>query len=402
MLLNMGIKPLYKEPKIIRAARGWFIALYYLKPDGSGFKRFEFSGGINYIKDLKERERQIQQMLKYLKKELNRGFNPFFPDLEERYKAAIEEKKESISKSERKSDRWTLEQGLKVYMDHCREKNLSENTLKTYGTYIENFQTWLSENNLLSMTCDLVDENLVRRFLNDSDGVWLPRTYNNHLAFLRRFFDKLAKLEKKEHPTVKYVADLSDIEDKLTRAEKNRYYSANVAERVKKELDKDDAMYNYVKWIFYSCMRPREIRHLQIKHIDLGVRQIKVPAPTAKTGDRFVPICDELLEMILEMDLDRFPLDYYVFGDKGKIGEEIASRDYYAKRYKPIKERLGLDDKYTLYGWKHTRVVNLVLAGFTDNEIMTLTGHSDYKSYQAYKRDLMVDSSKMKGKTISI
>lgn len=36
---NMGTQPKYKEPKIVRAKRGWFIALAYLRPDGQGYKR---------------------------------------------------------------------------------------------------------------------------------------------------------------------------------------------------------------------------------------------------------------------------------------------------------------------------------------------------------------------------
>lgn len=43
-----GIK--YKDPKIVRAAKGWFVALYYEYPDQAGeYKRFEISAGINYI-----------------------------------------------------------------------------------------------------------------------------------------------------------------------------------------------------------------------------------------------------------------------------------------------------------------------------------------------------------------
>ncbi|MEL7587833.1 MAG: hypothetical protein AAGU19_14085 [Prolixibacteraceae bacterium] len=40
------------------------------------------------------------------------------------------------------------------------------------------------------------------------------------------------------------------------------------------------------------------------------------------------------------------------------------------------------------------------MTGFTDNEVMSLTRHSDYKSFMAYKRELMVDTSAMKEKTI--
>jgi hypothetical protein len=48
------------------------------------------------------------------------------------------------------------------------------------------------------------------------------------------------------------------------RAEKNKYYSPVVAEKVKSELINDPEIYNYSKWIFYSCMRPKEIRHLKV------------------------------------------------------------------------------------------------------------------------------------------
>lgn len=51
----MGQNLKYKEPKIIRAKRGWFIALYYMRPDKSGYKRFEFSGGVNYITEVDKR-----------------------------------------------------------------------------------------------------------------------------------------------------------------------------------------------------------------------------------------------------------------------------------------------------------------------------------------------------------
>ena len=206
---------------------------------------------------------------------------------------------------------------------------------------------------------------------------------------------------KKVNNKVKYSIDLSDLELKKDRTEQNRYHSPLVAERIKKELVKDPNLYAYVKWIFYSCMRPREVRLLQINHIDIEARQVKAIAPTAKTGDRFIPICDELKELIISMGLLKLPLNYYVFGRDGQPAAEMIRMDYLSKRYKLIKKKLELDDKYTLYGWKYTRVVNLLMAGFSDNEVMSLTGHRDYKSFMTYKRELIVDTSAMKGKTIA-
>lgn len=401
-----GIK--YKDPKIVRAAKGWFVALYYEYPDQAGeYKRFEISAGINYIHDLKEREKEAQILLKEVKRVLQAGFDPFMTPLENeitesitRQIEAIKEVEEAKTEAERG---WTITEGIKQFQEYCTKKNLSHNTIRTYDTFINNLTGWLEETEQTELIASELTEDTIFEFVNQQfdEEEWSPRTYNNHLKFFYTLFSRMEKLEKKLNKTIKYHIDLEDIELKKDRAEKNRYYSPVVAQKVKRELAKNESLYNYVKWIFYSCMRPREIRLLQINHIDIEARQIKAIAPTAKTGDRFIPICDELLDLIKSMKLMKYPLNYFVFGGKdGRPAKEKLSRDLFTNGYKLIKDKLGLDNKYTLYGWKHTRVVNLLMAGFTDNEVMSLTGHSDYKSFMAYKRELMVDTSAMKGKTI--
>ncbi|MEL7585261.1 MAG: tyrosine-type recombinase/integrase [Prolixibacteraceae bacterium] len=403
-----GIK--YKNPKIVRAKKGWFVGLYYEYPGQTGkYKRFEISAGINYIHDLQEREKEAQILLKEVKLALQAGFDPFMTHLENEFIESIAQKVEAIKKVEaaeaeaEAGKRWTIKEGIKQFQEYCTSKNLSHNTIRTYDTFINNLLAWLEETEQTGLNASEVTEEKIFEFLNQEfdEEEWSPRTYNNHLRFFTTLFSRMEKLEKKQNKGIKYQIDLQDIEMKKDRAEKNRYYSAVVALKVKKELAKNESLYNYVKWIFYSCMRPREIRLLQINHIDIQARQIKAIAPTAKTGDRFIPICDELMALIKSMKLMKLPLNYYVFGGKnGKPGKERLSRDLFTNSYKLIKDKLGLDNKYTLYGWKHTRVVNLLMAGFTDAEVMSLTGHSDYQSFMAYKRELMVDTSAMKGKTI--
>lgn len=401
-----GIK--YKDPKIVRAKRGWFIGLYYEYPDQAGkYKRFEISAGINYIHDLQEREREAQILLKEVKRVLQAGFDPFMTNLENEFVDSISQKVAAIKQVEEAKTEaakgWTITEGIKNFQDYCTNKNLSPNTIRTYDTFINNLLAWLEETEQTELIASEFTEDKIFEFVNQEfdEEEWSPRTYNNHLKFFSTLFSRMEKLEKKQNKGIKYQIDLEDLELKKDRAEKNRYYSAVVALKVKKELSKNESLYNYVKWIFYSCMRPREIRLLQINHIDIQARQIKAIAPTAKTGDRFIPICDELMTLIKSMRLMEFPLNYYVFSGKtGKPGDERLSRDLFTTKYKSIKDKLGLDNKYTLYGWKHTRVVNLLMAGFTDAEVMSLTGHSDYQSFMAYKRELMVDASAMKGKTI--
>src|SRR5690606_33201392 len=180
----------------------------------------------------------------------------------------------------------------------------------------------------------------------------------------------------------------------------NRYYTPTVQEQVKNEARKAPRLYNYIRWIYYSCMRPKEIRLLQVKHIDLTASQIKVTGPTGKTGERFVPICDELYDLIRELGIMKLPLNFPAIGRGGITSEYSANKDTFSESYRPIKEKLGHDDKYALYGWKHARVVNLLMAGFTDAEVLSLTGHLDYESFKAYKRSFKLDSTPMQGKTV--
>lgn len=400
---NMGKKPKYKEPKIVRAKRGWFIALYYLQPDESGYKRFELSGGINYIHDVEQKEKEIQDMLKYLVQELKNGFNPFFPDLESEYKNAVEIKKNNIVNAESLSNFWVVSTALDNFSEDCRSRNLAPKTIKTYESFIKNLRLWFESYEHEPKACEITVTELIE-FLETSfnEEEWSPRTYNNHVKFISTLFSRLSKIEKRINPDVSYKLDISEIDLKKDRAEKNRYYSPSVAEKVKKELEKDPDLYNYIKWVYYSCMRPREISLLKIQHIDMTARQIKAIGPTAKTGDRFIPICDELFELIKSMKLHKLPLNFYVFGKYCKPFETVGSDRAVTKRYMEIKNKLDLDDKYTVYGWKHTRVVNLLMAGFTDQQVMSLTGHRDFKGFLAYKRDLVIDSSIMKGKTITL
>lgn len=119
LLKEKMVKAPYREPKIVRAKRGWFIALYYEYPDRPGeYKRFEISGGVNYIHKLEEREKEIKKLLKALKHELENGLNPFFPELEDNFVQAIENKESNIQEvKDILNPSWTLDEAFDKYIE---------------------------------------------------------------------------------------------------------------------------------------------------------------------------------------------------------------------------------------------------------------------------------------------
>ncbi|OOG19117.1 hypothetical protein BWD42_03985 [Sphingobacterium sp. CZ-UAM] len=393
----------YKIPRIIRAKSGdWRVVYEYEIPGQIGaFKKFYVRDGINYIHDLQEKEIAAQELRDDIEEALKSGYNPFLAEIRTESKIFAEETEIKLNKEQSLPDAWNMKEAVENFIKYCQLKNLKDTTVKKYKSQTNTLLKWFTENEIDMKACE-VDEDIILDFLEQYNEKfsWSARTYNNYIDGIVTLFTRLPRLERRRNKEIKYNIDLGYLEDKNAIAEKNRYYAPKVAELIKKEIKKDIELYRYVRWIFYSCMRPNEIRHLQIMHIDLDARQIKVAGGLGKTGDRFVPISNELFSLIKEMEVDKMPLDYYVFGSGKRPSPKKTFNEYFREKYRPIKVKLGLDKNYTLYSWKHTRVVSLITAGFDDNQVMTLTGHRDRTAFEAYKRDLVIDNSVMKGKTI--
>ena len=391
----------YKEPKIIKAKRGWFIALYYEYPDKPGkYKRFEISGGVNYIKDLKKREKELQALRKDLISVLKQGFDPFYSEQEEIYENTIAKKELEL-----KSTHWTLTEGFDQYISICKEKQLTSESIKKYQSNINVILNWAKSKEIQHKALIEFTENDILDFLKtvSEEKKWSARSYNNYIDFLSNVFFTMEKMEKRVNGSnVNYNIDFDVFNKKADRSEKNKAFIGRVAEIVKEKLVEYPELNNYIQWIYFSCMRPSEIRDLTIKQIDINNRQIYIEAESGKTGSRIVPISDELYGLIQRLELSKFPHHYYVFGYKSNgAGSKQVSKKYFSELFrKNIRIPLNLSENYTAYGWKHTRVIDLLNAGFTDYEVMSLTGHKGFESFEKYKRDLVIDAKKMKGKTI--
>ena len=207
MATNLSVK--YKSPKIVKAKRGWFIALYYEYPNNPGkYKRFEISAGINYLHDLQEREAAFLELRKELVKALESGFDPFFTGMEAEFVRETETKAEELKEKE---SSWTITEGIIRFQDYCKKINLSDNTVRTYNTFINNFSSWLEENELTNLIAAELTESSIDEFLDQQfdEENWTPRTYNNHLKFFNTLFSRMEKLEKRENNKLKgYKVDL--------------------------------------------------------------------------------------------------------------------------------------------------------------------------------------------------
>jgi integrase len=125
--------------------------------------------------------------------------------------------------------------------------------------------------------------------------------------------------------------------------------------------------------------------------------QNKILAEITKgKSERYVPMDANIKELFLNNKIDQSPSDYYVFGIDGKPSKKPFGKGFFSKRFRKIRDAAGLDPNFTIYGFKHSRVIHLKQDGASDSDIMSLTGHKDFAAYAKYLRDLGMDADAAK------
>ncbi|WP_148042833.1 tyrosine-type recombinase/integrase [Pedobacter jejuensis] len=402
----------YKLPEVKRYSNNdWCVEYWYAYPpdwkEYPGLKRFKVREGINYIKDPIKKETEIVNLCRTIEIALTKlNYNPF-DEIEnvksEKAKKKLQEELDVLNSKD------TIPDSFDWFLDKKRKENKGDRTIDGYKSFLKNFILWIDkrnsnpENKQMIYINDVLTET-IESYLEETseENEWQPRTYNNNLKGLITAFNYLHKKKKID------INPLADgvIETRTSRAEQNKYYSKEVREIIQPKLNTVPYLSLFIKWIYYTCARTNEIPRLRVSDIDLNLRKIRVSSEVGKTGehvgDRTIPICEELYDIILKMNIKKYPSNYFVFSRALKPGDKILPDDFFRDLYRPIKRALNLDRNYTIYSFKHTRVVDLLAAGFPSQKVMFLTGHTDWASFQKYCRELgAVIDEQLKGKTIS-
>jgi integrase len=179
-----------------------------------------------------------------------------------------------------------------------------------------------------------------------------PRSYNNYVDITRRFFTILQTLKVIESNPI-------TMPNKPTPEAPNYVMDRNEQEQILTHLKAyEEIAYYFAKWEYYSFFRPNELRFLKIESIYAD--RLHVPGKVGKMyGSDYIVLTHALNELIEETGLRNMPKSAYVFGLKGFGSKEPVSRNYFSEKHRAITKKLGLNDRFTLYSWKDTGIVDL-------------------------------------------
>jgi integrase len=375
---DLEYKSQYSAPKIYDAngdlSKRWYVYYSYRNPATDKLERqTPIYAGVNKFKNLKERKNAIKILAKAVENILENGFNPYDED--------------SVPVDESKN--YSIPDAITFSLE-LKKNTLKDNSFRDYRIRIKSFEKWLLANGFENRYITEVNKKTIVTFLNSVLSTTSAKNRNNTRAILSMFFQSLEDNDIIPDNFVKKINVLK------SNPERNKTYSS------KQEVDifnylksNDELLLLFIQFISYNHLRPVEVVRLQIKDVNVKDRRIYVRAKNKAVKVKIIP---EILLSTLP-DLEKFHPESYLFTPNG-IGHEWATnetdkRDYFSKRFKKVKDSLGLGKDYGLYSFRHTFITKLYHE-FVKNstpfeaksKLMLITGHETMVALDKYLRDI--------------
>jgi len=283
-------------------SNGWQVAFYALNPQTQKLERCRMK--INKIKkgysSAKEANLHAQNILHTINQKLRGGWSPFF----EGENARLYEKLPDV---------------LAKYITESK-KEKRENTMRSYQSFASMLNKWVSTN-CKDIYCSLFNHFLAIRYMdylyNERDVS--ATTYNNQLKMSRAFFNwAKERCYVKENP-------FEHIKPKAKVQKTRTIVPPEIRADITKHLI-DTGNYGFalvLNLVYSSLIRPNEIRHIQIKDVNIAEKYVVIPCEIAKNHkQRFSALSEKSIDLLKKINFDKYPKDFYLLG-----GDLVPSED---------------------------------------------------------------------------
>ena len=302
---------------------------------------------LNTIKNSTQRKKYAKDYMNRLAEQLTLGWNPWIEAEDSNAYMLFDEVCEKY----------------RLFIDKMtRDGYYRPETHKSYSSYLRNMEEWNKEKKKVPIT-------YIYQFNKDFcvqllDEVYITRdntafTRDNYLAFLRSFSSFcLGKNYLKNNP----CTGISTIGRKGKKKIRTTLESQHL-EKLHEYLEEKNKYFLLASYILYYCfIRPAEMARLRISSISLSKQTIFVEdtiSKNKKNGTITLPA--KVIKLMLELEIFKAPIHYYIFSKGFKPGEEKCSekmfRDWWASH---VRKDLKFPTKYKFYSLKDTGITNML------------------------------------------
>ncbi len=387
----------FTKPILKKAKAGWYIEFYAFNSLTKKVQQVRKKSNLNRIKDIKEREYEASVLVIAYHNQLKAGWSPFDEEANE------ELRKNTIS--------ITIEEAKELFEQHHRDIGTKKKSIQTYASkinYLIQCYPNTKVNKIESKDLNLFFKNVVKVWKDKTGKVikvdWSDSTYRACKRALTNFFNYLVK--------EKYITSTPMVQlDKISLTKESEkthtvFTDEHFEELRNRMLKYDKYAYFFSTFMLNTCARPKEIRLLQLKYIDLDNKKLLIPKHIGKNKkDRLLDIEPQLLSALKALEIEKYPPTYYLTGSTTNIigSTPVGENTPYNRVINLMKGvKIDKEDKnkkfedltafgYDLYSFKHTSVVRrYTKAKWRTENIMKMCGHSSPSITEIYLKDLGV------------
>ena len=348
--------------------------IWYINYSYEG-KQIRVKDNINRIKDPVEKEREANILLESIIKDLANGYNP---NDETQWLEKIIKDTTSLSKA------------IILFKEYHVKHQSRQKTIATYLSKVNALNTFYPNLILAAITTKSL-EKFVQSKIDDS--TYSQNSVKSAKRIFNTFFNVCVKLELLK------INPMQGFDDKIKSRkeieEQHIPFSDEDLKTILAYLDLNDKYAAFFcRMIYYTCMRPNEIRGLKLENIDLINNTITIPASvkkvTTNNEKEILEINEGFIPFLEQLNLNQYPKHYYLTGSSTNIvGEKRVGENTPYNKLVSAMKKLELNNKgYDLYSFKHTSNIKKYMSGWTLAEIMKANRHSNISTTEAYLKNL--------------
>ena len=379
----------YTLPKINTAdGKKWYIEFSFQVPETlldfypRKTVRFKKYGDLNKV-ELDERHKYAEELRKEWLYALEKlGYDPFAEKIK-----ALEERftEKSLSAEERRRNTLVAD-ALNLFIRH-KEGEVEDKTVTTYQNTVNWLNKYFTDNKLEDLKISEVTRLHIATALKDArkERKWKSNTtYNKELEFCQTIFNWL-ELEEYiiKNPARNKLTKLT------TKKGMHTWYDRETAKVAKDAMKGHTMLLRACQFTYWLMIRSKkELRALKISDIDQKLKRIRFRVELSKNKtEQYRDYSDEFQAILDEMKLHEYPKHYFVFGMRGLPADKPCGHNAFSKQWETIRTKIGLDKSYTIYGWKHTKIIHCMMQGMDGYQISHMARHSDMKTTEFYKKE---------------
>ncbi len=368
----------------------WFVYYSYRSPKSGRMVRFRVYNGMAGAQEPEERYQHADKCISEIEKKIRSGWNPFDDDKDVIYEDQLKYSHLARKQGRLKKSNRTFNFYMSKWLDE-NKVNLSPATYTTYKSKYRIFQQWLEKEKLDRYEMACFDQEQARKFVKHlfddrKDG---NNTVHGYIRTLKSFFTWAIK----KGVGIRNPFDEIHITKRPRKSAK--YFNDTLLEKVKNEVIKrDKQLWLSVQLQYYCFIRPgREQIYMLVGDIDIHQGTIQVRGEIAKNKmTKTVVIPEPFLKYLIEIGIDKYPAENYLFGNQGIPGPIHLGKNHLYNQFVKVRIALNLPKDYKLYSFKHTGAVKASKV-VTIKDLQMQLRHSDLGMVDEYLKQMQVTDS---------